>query len=220
MANAPTMAVTISKRTIWCLCSAVALASAAVAETGLFQSRQLTPSGEYTFNIEGPAVDGAGNLYVVNFQRPGTIGKIAAGGTASELFATLPEGSVGNAIRFDKSGRMFIADYKKHNVFVVEPGTTEPRPYFQSDDFNQPNDLTVAADGTLYASDPHWKSRTGQVWRITPGADGKGIGEKMASPRRDEHHQRHRSQPGWQDALCRRVRLQTRSGPIGWKAGR
>ena len=183
MANAATMAVTISKRTIWCLCSAVALASAAVAESGLYQSLQLTPSGEYTFNIEGPAVDRAGNLYVVNFQRPGTIGKVAAGAVASELFTTLPEGSIGNAIRFDRSGRMFVADYKKHNVFVIEPATTEPRPYFHADDFNQPNDLTVAADGTLYASDPNWKARTGQIWRITPGADGNGVGEKLASPR-------------------------------------
>ncbi len=183
MANAPTMAATISKRTIWSLCSVVALVSAAVAETGLFQSRQLTPSGEYTFNIEGPAVDRSGNLYVVNYQRPGTIGKIAPGGTTSELFATLPEGSVGNAIRFDRSGRMFVADYKKHNVFIIEPGTTEPRSYVQSDDFNQPNDLTVAADGTLYASDPNWKARNGQVWRITRGADGNGVGEKMTTPR-------------------------------------
>ena len=177
------MAVTISKRKIWFLCSFFVLGSAAAAETGLFQSRQLTPSGEYTFNIEGPAVDRAGNLFVVNFRRPGTIGKIAAGGAASELFATLPEGSVGNAIRFDKLGRMFIADYKKHNIFVVEPGTAEPRSYFQSDEFNQPNDLTVAADGTIYASDPNWKARNGQVWRITRGADGNGIGEKMTSPR-------------------------------------
>ncbi len=183
MANAPTMAATISKRTIWSLCSVVALVSAAVAETGLFQSRQLTSTGEYTFNIEGPAVDRSGNLYVVNYQRPGTIGKIAPGGTTSELFATLPEGSVGNAIRFDRSGRMFVADYKKHNVFIIEPGTTEPRSYVQSDDFNQPNDLTVAADGTLYASDPNWKARNGQVWRITRGADGNGVGEKMTTPR-------------------------------------
>lgn len=183
MANVPMMAATISKPRIWFLFSIATLASAAVAETGLYQSRQLTPSGEYTFNIEGPAVDRAGNLYVVNFQRPGTIGKVATDGTASELFATLPDGSAGNAIRFDKSGRMFIADYRKHNVFVVEPGTAEPRLYFHSDDFNQPNDLTVAADGTLYASDPSWKGRTGQVWRITRGADGNGVGEKMTSPR-------------------------------------
>jgi sugar lactone lactonase YvrE len=36
---------------------------------------------------------------------------------------------------------------------------------------NQPNDLAIAKDGTLYASDPNWKTGTGQVWRITP--DGK-----------------------------------------------
>jgi sugar lactone lactonase YvrE len=178
------MAATTLSRTISCFFSLLfALGAAAAAETGLFQSRQLTPSGEYTFGIEGPAVDRAGNLYVVNFQKAGTIGKLPIGGATSVLFTTLPEGSVGNAIRFDGSGRMFIADYKKHTIFVVEPGATEPRSYFQSDDFNQPNDLTVASDGTLYASDPHWKHRNGQVWRITRGADGNGVGEKMISPR-------------------------------------
>jgi hypothetical protein len=46
------------------------------AETQLYESRQLTPSGEYTFGIEGPAVDIAGTLYVVNFQKQGTIGML------------------------------------------------------------------------------------------------------------------------------------------------
>jgi sugar lactone lactonase YvrE len=36
---------------------------------------------------------------------------------------------------------------------------------------NQPNDLAIAADGTLFASDPDWKKGTGQLWRI--GRDGK-----------------------------------------------
>src|SRR4029079_16553655 len=45
----------------------------------LFEARQLTPSGEYTFGIEGPAVAADGNLYVANFQRPGTVGKLKAG---------------------------------------------------------------------------------------------------------------------------------------------
>jgi sugar lactone lactonase YvrE len=31
---------------------------------------------------------------------------------------------------------------------------------------NQPNDLAIAPDGTLYASDPSWAKSTGQVWRI------------------------------------------------------
>ena len=50
-----------------------------MAEEARFQSRQITPSGEYTFGIEGPAVDARGNLYVVNFGKPGTVGKLAAG---------------------------------------------------------------------------------------------------------------------------------------------
>jgi gluconolactonase len=36
---------------------------------------------------------------------------------------------------------------------------------------SQPNDLAIAADGTLYASDPNWKEGTGQLWRID--RDGK-----------------------------------------------
>jgi sugar lactone lactonase YvrE len=153
-------------------------------EPALFESRQLTPSGEYTSGIEGPAVDAAGTLYVVNFQQQGTIGKLSPGAARSELFATLPAGSIGNGIRFDRDGRMYVADFKKHNVFVFERGQTVPRVYFHSDRFNQPNDLAVAADGTLYASDPSFPRGTGQIWRITRGPDGKGRGGVMSSERR------------------------------------
>jgi sugar lactone lactonase YvrE len=153
------------------------------ADPALFQSRQVTRAGEYTFGIEGPAVDAAGILYVVNFQKAGTIGRLRPNAAASELFATLPNGSIGVSIRFSPEGRMFIADYKKHNIFVIETGSAVPREYFRSDAFNQPNDMTIAGDGTIYASDPHWKRRDGQVWRIFRTADGKVRGEPMASPR-------------------------------------
>ena len=53
---------------------------------------------------------------------------------------------------------MYIADFKKHNVWVIERGETTPRVYFHSDRFHQPNDLAIAADGTLYASDPRFAS--------------------------------------------------------------
>ena len=136
------------------------VATALAAEPPLFESRQITPAGEYTFNIEGPAVDARGDLYVVNFRKPGTIGILRSSASVSELFTELPEGSVGNAIRFDRAGRMFIADWKKHNVFLIEPGQTRPVVYFRSDQFNQPNDLTVAADGTLYVGE----SETREIW--------------------------------------------------------
>jgi sugar lactone lactonase YvrE len=160
------------------------VASSAIAEEAKFQSRQVTPAGEYTFGIEGPAVDQGGNLYVVNFGKPGTIGKLAAGASQSELFAVLPEGSIGNAIRFDREGRMFVADYKKHNIFLVSPDGKDVETYFHSDDFNQPNDMTIATDGTIYASDPHWKRHDGQIWRVQKSADGSVVGERMTADRR------------------------------------
>jgi signal peptidase len=98
-----------------------------MTEEPLFESRQITPSGEYTARIEGPAVDAAGNLYVVNFQQDGAIGKVAPGATQSQLFATLPDGGIGSGIRFDRGGRMFIADFHKHKIHVVEPGESVPR---------------------------------------------------------------------------------------------
>jgi hypothetical protein len=172
------------KITLWlCGFAAVGITSARAQEAS-FQSRQVTPAGEYTFGIEGPAVDAHGNLYVVNFSKAGTIGKLANGASQSELFAGLPEGSIGVAIRFDAEGRMFVADYRNHNIFLVSQEGKEIETYFHSDDFNQPNDLTVAVDGTLYASDPNWKRHDGQIWRIHKSADGTVLGERMTAGRK------------------------------------
>jgi sugar lactone lactonase YvrE len=175
----------ISGKTFWCLCSAALIlaAASARAEQRLFESVQVTPAGEYTFGIEGPAVDLDGNLFVVNFGRQGAIGKLAPGSAASEKFIDLPEGSVGNSIRFARDGTMFIADYKKHNIFVVRKGNTTPEVWFHSDQMNQPNDMTIARDGTIYASDPNWKGRSGQIWRIAHAVDGSVQGKVMAAPR-------------------------------------
>lgn len=173
----------ISNKTIWLLCNLALAVSPCAAQQGPFQSQPVTPAGEYTFGIEGPAVDGMGNLFVVNFGKQGTIGKLAPGASQSELFATLPEGSIGVAIRFDRDGHMFVADYKRHNIFLVGANGATIETYFHSDDFNQPNDMTIAADGTIYASDPRWKHHDGQIWRIAKTADGGVRGEKMLADR-------------------------------------
>src|ERR1043165_75166 len=170
----------ITCRSLICATFSIVLATAAAAQP-LYESRRLTPD-EYTFGIEGPAVDAAGVFYAVNFRRQGTIGRLAPGAAQSELFAELPSGSVGVSIRF-AGGRMFVADYKGHNIFVFD-GATGPRVYFHSDRFNQPNDMAIARDGTIYASDPHWKRRDGQVWRIVPAENGAGAGDVMRPPRK------------------------------------
>lgn len=136
----------------------------AAAET-LFVAEPATPEGSFTPGIEGPACDRDGAVYAVNYARQGTVGRVSSAG-AAEVFLTLPGTSVGNGIRFGADGTMFIADYVNHNVFRVAPGSREPRVYAHDPRMNQPNDLTIAAEGTLYASDPDWKAGTGQLWRI------------------------------------------------------
>ena len=169
--------------TIGAFILAASLAAATAQE--LFVSKRLThPDDRYTGGIEGPAVDSAGHLYVVNFQRAGTIGRIRTGQNRSEVFAELPAGSIGNGIRFDRAGRMFVADFKKHNVFVFAPGQTTARIYFHSRQFTQPNDLAIASDGTLYASDPNFGTGGGQIWRIKSATTGTAAGVIMRSPRR------------------------------------
>ena len=150
----------------------------------LFVSARITPVGEYTSEIEGPAVDAAGNLYVVNLHRAGTIGQLVPGATTSRLFAVLPNGSIGSGIRFDREHRMFVADYRRHNIFVFEPGTNTPKVYFHSADFSQPNDLAMARDGTLFASDPDFAHHGGRVWRIDRAANGGATGAPMRVARR------------------------------------
>jgi sugar lactone lactonase YvrE len=135
----------------------------------LFVSRPLTSRDAFTSGIEGPGCDRAGNLYAVNFARQGTIGIMTPDG-ACDVYVELPAGSIGNGIRFNRAGdRMFIADYTNHNVLRVDMTTRAIDVYAHDLTANQPNDLAVDEHDTIYASDPHWKEGTGQIWRVERG---------------------------------------------------
>ena len=136
----------------------------------LFKSSAFTPANSFTAGAEGPAVDQAGTLYAVNFAREGTIGQITPSGQAT-LFVELPAGSVGNGIRFNSRGDMFIADYPKHNILRIAKGTKQVSVFATESRMNQPNDIAIDSRDRLYASDPNWKNNTGNLWRID--TDGK-----------------------------------------------
>ncbi len=131
----------------------------------LFVAQEFTPLNGFTSGIEGPACDAAGNLYAVNYARQQTIGKVTPEGTAS-VFVELPTGSIGNGIRFNSEGFMFIADYTNHNVLKVDMATREISVHAHEPTMNQPNDLAIGANDILYASDPNWGASTGQIWRV------------------------------------------------------
>ncbi|WP_207211133.1 SMP-30/gluconolactonase/LRE family protein [Flagellimonas olearia] len=137
-------------------------------ESTLYQSSVFTEPSGFTGGIEGPAVDANGILYVVNFEKQGTIGQVDAVGNAS-LFVTLPEGSIGNGIRFNSAGDMFIADYTMHNVLKVDMDTKEISVYAHNDELNQPNDIAIMDNDIIFASDPDWANSKGQIWRVKEG---------------------------------------------------
>ncbi|MCS2890115.1 SMP-30/gluconolactonase/LRE family protein [Parabacteroides faecis] len=134
------------------------------------ETTDLLPEGTFTNGIEGPATDKSGNLYAVNYGKEGTIGIVRPDGS-HECFVTLPEGSTGNGIRFNKAGEMLIADYTGHNILKVDMKTKGISVYAHEPKMNQPNDIALAPNGNLYASDPDWPNKKGQLWLVTP--DGK-----------------------------------------------
>jgi gluconolactonase len=130
---------------------AVSMQEAPKAET-LFRCFDFTSAGSFTAGIEGPAVDREGNVYAVNFKVEGTIGKVSADGVAS-VFVTLPKGSIGNGIRFDRQGAMYVADYTGHNILRIDMSTFQVSVFAHEPRMNQPNDLAIGENDILYASD-------------------------------------------------------------------
>ena len=149
------------------LCLVVCVCCAQPRQHALFQSTDYTKENIFTTNIEGPAFDREGNLYVVNYQKDGTIGRVSPDGEVS-LFISLPEGSIANSIQFNSKGEMFLADFTGHNILKVNMKTNEISVHAHNGSFNQPNDLCINRRDQLFASDPNWKESTGQLWRIDP----------------------------------------------------
>ncbi|WP_331352883.1 SMP-30/gluconolactonase/LRE family protein [Cellvibrio sp. UBA7671] len=143
----------------------IAAALLAAAPCTIAQTTDYVADNVFTQGIEGPAVDAQGNLYAVSFGKDGTIGIIDKKDNA-QLFVTLPEGSTGNGIRFDRYGFMYVADYSGHNVLKIDPKTKAISVHAHSKKMNQPNDIAIAKSGVIYASDPNWKESTGNLWKV------------------------------------------------------
>ncbi len=157
---------------------AVAISTFA-ADEKLFVAEPIPVQG-FSVLIEGPCCDAKGNLYAVAFGEPENIGKVTPDGKA-EIFVTLPNKSRGNGIVFDPTGMMFVADYQNHNVLKIDPQTKKIDVLVHEPKMNQPNDLAIAPDGTLYASDPNWKKETGQLWKVTAKGEATLLAGEMGT---------------------------------------
>ncbi|WP_135546669.1 SMP-30/gluconolactonase/LRE family protein [Paenibacillus cymbidii] len=130
-----------------------------------YRSRDFTAEHGFTSGIEGPATDAQGNLYAVNFASEHTIGRVTPEGECS-VFVELPNGSIGNGIRFTSKGEMLIADYTNHNILQVDMQTRQISVFAHEPSMSQPNDICITPDDVVFASDPDWQTATGRLWRI------------------------------------------------------
>ncbi|HZT32014.1 MAG TPA: SMP-30/gluconolactonase/LRE family protein [Bryobacteraceae bacterium] len=147
-----------------CICAAAGCA----ADTG-WTAQPFTPAHSFTSGVEGPACDRDGNLYAVSYQRESTIGKVTPQGQAS-LFVEMPDAGRANGLRLDSHGNLIVADYFRHRVYLLDTKTGKFLENLTRDwkgpEFYQPNDVAIAADDTIYFSDPDWKDRGGAIYMI------------------------------------------------------
>ena len=135
-------------------------------EPKLYRASDYAYVGTFTKGLEGPAVDREGNLYFVNPDHNGSIGKVDKHGAFSIFVDQLPEGSTANGIRISEKGNLLLADYTGHNILELNPKTKKVTVFAHQADANQPNDLTIGKGDVLFASDPNWAESTGNIWRV------------------------------------------------------
>lgn len=159
-----------------------ALIGSMVVQTSdpLYVAKPLTQPKQFTAGIEGPQCGPDGTIYAVNFGREQTIGKVTPDGKG-EVFVTLPGKSTGNGIVFDRQGRMYVADYVEHKVLRIDMKSKKIEIFAHEDAMNQPNDLAIAPDDTLYASDPAWSKNTGLIWKIDTAGKVTQVGSDMGT---------------------------------------
>jgi len=86
---------------------------------------------------------------------PSRIRKLAADGTVS----TALEDSGSNGLAVDAQGRLVVASHKDKALMRYTLGG-KPTPIaqrYQGQVFNSPNDIAIAADGTIYFTDPDYQ---------------------------------------------------------------
>ena len=128
----------------------------------LFRGR---PAGSF---LEGPAFDGAGNLYMVDIAF-GRILKLAPDGGWS---VTAEYDGHPNGMKLHRDGRLFVAD-RRNGVMVVDPVSGRVETFLGPDrlpGYKGLNDLFFASNGDLYFTDQGGTGLhdpTGRVFRLS-----------------------------------------------------
>ncbi len=112
---------------------------------------------------EGPALDPAGNLYVVNYRNNGNIGRITPDGTASvfcDLNKLVPvEGELvrANGLKVDRKGRLLASDIATGRLLRIAADGKSAEvlaEQWEGKPMNGVNDMGLDLEGNVYFTDP------------------------------------------------------------------
>lgn len=124
---------------------------------------------------EGPALNGDGTLYVVNYRGLGKIGSIAPDGTAQVLcdlneLAPVEEKNVqANGLKVDAEGRLIVADTGAGRLLRIAADGSVIEVLADRCDgvrFNAINDVALDPAGNIYFSDPGGSSLENPIGSI------------------------------------------------------
>ena len=114
---------------------------------------------------EGPAVDRAGNVFLVS-RWTGRVVKVDSTGQVSDLVHT---GGKPQSVALLESGDLLLADAENHALQRITPtgALTTVADTVRGEPFLGPNDLVIGADGVVYLTDPGLDLEgPGQILRI------------------------------------------------------
>lgn len=126
---------------------------------------------------EGPALDREGNLFVVNYRNNGTIGRIAADGTAKvfcDLRTLAPAGdrkAQANGLKLDRQGRLVASDAGAGRLLRVAADGKSVEVLaetYEGKHFDVINDVGLDLAGNIFFTDPgnsDAKKPTGSIYR-------------------------------------------------------
>ncbi len=146
--------------------------------------QQVATGFEFT---EGPAWDGERYLYFSDIPAD-TIYRLEEGG-AAEVF--LRPSGMANGLMFDLAGNLVACRHQARDVALVSPGGAVEvlAGTCEGKKFNSPNDCFVAADGSIYFTDPiYGLDRRAQeqpvegVYRLAPDGNVTRVIDDMVRP--------------------------------------
>jgi gluconolactonase len=133
---------------------------------------------------EGPTFDSKGNLFFVNYQGNGNIGRRTHAG-AVEVWLRLPDAPAGPngkprrafpfGLKADRQDRLIATDYGGRRLLRISPAKQVETlaDSYQGQPLNNPNDVCLDRAGNIYFTDPQGeeKASVGTIYRYSTAGD-------------------------------------------------